>query len=105
MLTLSIRETEVLKLPCKALPSATVELKMLACPRRLLRGIPQPDFRQGFSAQGTLGEGARNVFLPYLLNIRCLSKQPPSTPPYFGKAALRVSREVKLVGAWRLCFG
>ncbi|TNN42732.1 hypothetical protein EYF80_047092 [Liparis tanakae] len=41
----------------------------------------------------------------YLLKMRCLSKQPPSTPPYFGYMTLRVWRDVKLTGAWRLCLG
>lgn len=41
----------------------------------------------------------------YLLKMRCLSKQPPSTPPYLGYITLRVCRDVKLMGAWRLCLG
>lgn len=47
----------------------------------------------------------REVASPYLLKIRCLSKHPPSTPPYFGNDALRFSLEVKFIGACRLCFG
>lgn len=37
--------------------------------------------------------------------MRCRSKQPPSTPPYLGYITLRVCRDVKLMGAWRLCLG
>ena len=39
------------------------------------------------------------------LKMRCLSKHPPSTPPYLGYITLRVGLDVKLVGAWRLCLG
>lgn len=53
-------------------------------------------------AEGTEQESNKAA---YLLKMRCLSKQPPSTPPYLGYITLRVCRDVKLMGAWRLCLG
>lgn len=35
----------------------------------------------------------------HLLKMRCLSKHPPSTPPYLGYITLRVCLDVKLMGA------
>lgn len=65
-----------------------------------VHSLPSKVITEMKSGGAVLGWWAR-----YLLNIRCLSRQPRSTPPYFGYRTLLPSRAVKLGNACRLCLG